>query len=62
MNKYLTSKDMAKMAGVKHSTVRQWKMRFGDFPQPAAIYGDTPVYRPSDAIAWLKKHGRLAAR
>ena len=61
MNTYLTSKDIAKLVNVKPATVRQWRARFGDFPQPAAVYGDTPVYAPADVRRWLVKHGRAAA-
>jgi transposase-like protein len=60
MDKLLTSKDIAQLAGVRPNTVRQWRTRFGDFPLPAAVYGDTPVYEREPMLAWLRKHGRVA--
>ena len=61
MDTMMTSKDIATLAGVRPVTVRQWRTRFGDFPLPAAVYGDTPVYEPEAVLAWLKKHGRVAS-
>jgi hypothetical protein len=62
MDKLITSKDAAKLCTppVKPSTVRVWRSRFGDFPKPYDTFGDTPVYKEHEMLAWLRKHGRAS--
>jgi hypothetical protein len=60
MNQHITSQDIARLAGVRATTVRQWRARFGDFPAPVANYGGTLVYERCTVEAWLRNRGRLA--
>jgi hypothetical protein len=61
MDTKLTTPDIAKLAGVRPTTVRQWRSRFGDFPAPEAVYAGTPVYNETAIRQWLRKHDREVA-
>jgi len=61
METLLTTKDIAKLAGCRPVTVRSWRAKHGDFPRPAAVYGDTPVFRPDEIMRWLLQRGKVAA-
>ena len=54
METLLTTKDIAKLAGCRPVTVRSWRAKHGDFPRPAAVYGDTPIRTAQREYAPLK--------
>lgn len=52
----VTTKQIAQACGVRPVTVRQWRKRHGDFPQPRHVFGDTYVYDAVQMDAWLDAH------
>ena len=58
----MTVRDIAAAADppVRPGTVRAWRTRHGDFPAPIAIIAGTPVFDPTAAREWMRKHGRAA--
>ena len=61
MDIFITTKQVAQLAGVRPVTVRSWRAKFGDFPRPVAIYGDTPVFNPQEIMVWLIERRKVAA-
>ena len=61
MRDYVTMREIAEQVGVRPVTVRQWRSRHGDFPQPVRAYGDTLVFKPHEVDLWLKRHHKVAA-
>ena len=45
--------EIANRAGVKVGTVRMWRHRHEDFPQPDAVLRIGPVWRWSSVEAWI---------
>ena len=50
--------EIADYAGVSPSTVRKWKQRYDDFPEPVARLAIGPVWLLSDVVGWLRETGR----
>lgn len=60
----LDMQGVADLAGVPKNTVKVWRQRHGDFPEPVRHIGASPMFSRRDVEAWLKKPrkpGRPAA-
>ena len=58
---------IANRCGVSKSTVRQWRSRFGDFPQPGRLGGtdgpgSAPWWNWQQVETWLDQHPTLGNR
>lgn len=58
MNHVVNTKDIAAACGVEPVTVRQWRTRFDDFPEPVIELGGSVAYDPAAVEVWLDAHGR----
>jgi len=56
---YLTTPDIAALAGVRPVTVRAWRSRHGDYPLPVATYAGVPVWERGAITSWLRRHHKL---
>lgn len=59
MKGYLTTAEVAAMAGVAEVTVRQWSRRHGDFPENASAGQRTAFWPEKPILVWLKKNGKI---
>ena len=51
---------IARLTGVKVDTVRHWRWRNADFPEPVAVIdGWFPLYVLPEILDWLVDTGRL---
>lgn len=53
--------EIAHLANVGLDTVKRWRERHSDFPQPDWTVGGRPAWRVGDVWAWLLRTGRLPA-
>lgn len=51
--KLLTTQDVAKLAHVKTSSIRQYRQR-GVIPEPSGYLGHTPYWHASVITEWLR--------
>jgi predicted DNA-binding transcriptional regulator AlpA len=51
MDGYLTSEDLATRLGVKRESIHRMRTR-GDLPDPDAVAGRTPLWRPETIDTW----------
>lgn len=51
-SRWLSTKQLAERAGLKHSTIRTYRTR-GIAPQPDAMIGGTPGWTEATADAWI---------
>jgi predicted DNA-binding transcriptional regulator AlpA len=58
MDRVITSREIAEACGVDPVTVRQWRTRFDDFPNPIRSFGKTAVFDPAAVDVWLDAHNR----
>ena len=54
----LTRHQVAARLGVTVWAVDKWRRRFKDFPV-AVVYGQSPVWREAEVVAWAVRTGRL---
>jgi predicted DNA-binding transcriptional regulator AlpA len=52
--KLITTKEVAKLAGVRVQTIRCYRCR-GTIPEPSSYVGSTPVWRLSDIQKWIRE-------
>ena len=52
MTAMMTITEVADRLGVKAETVRSYRSR-GLMPEPAAVYGQSPVWTPGAIEAWI---------
>lgn len=50
--------EIAERRGTSTGTIRQWRYRHSDFPQPVATLSMGPVWRWGDVASWLQSRGR----
>ena len=51
-------REVAVYAGVTPQAVSNWRKRYPDFPEPLTELRLGPVWRASDARAWVLRHIR----
>jgi predicted DNA-binding transcriptional regulator AlpA len=56
---FMTLREVARYAGVRPSAVSNWKRRHDDFPNPVDVSSSGTLYRRSDILDWLTRHGKL---
>ena len=54
----VTRQQIAVLLGVSVFAVDKWRKRGGGFPQPVAVFGQSPVWRKAEVIAWAQATGR----
>jgi predicted DNA-binding transcriptional regulator AlpA len=50
---YLTSADLAKLLGIKQTSVHRYRVR-GDIPQPDEYVGRTPLWKQETIDQWVE--------
>src|SRR5262245_39928103 len=56
----VTSADIARLAGVKPTAVRNWRRRHDDFPEPIQGHGRNPRFDLAQVESWLERQGKAA--
>ncbi|WP_406357311.1 N-6 DNA methylase [Streptomyces sp. NBC_01635] len=57
----ISASDIAQLAGVRRSTVSNWRSRYEDFPKPVAGSAASPRFDAAEVRAWLKAKGKEIA-
>lgn len=56
--KLLTIDDIARTAGVKPQTVRMWRVRYEDFPEPVRWWSERTLFYQYAVYDWLDRNGK----
>ena len=54
----VTRQQIAALLGVTVYAVDKWRKRGGGFPQVVTVFGQSPVWREAEVIAWAEATGR----